>query len=84
MAHSNDVSLWNGGQRNGKGHLVVLWVNISAQGNDINGVLGNARSGGWWSNKNGEQRACVTCTCLFPKVVGILQSSIYQYILALN
>ena len=27
----------------------------------------NRRSVGWWSNKNGEQRACVTCARLFPK-----------------
>ena len=26
-------------------------------------------SGGWWSNNNGEQRACITCTDLFPKVI---------------
>lgn len=25
-------------------------VNVSAQGNDINGVQGNARSGGWWNS----------------------------------
>jgi len=38
-------------------------------GNDINEVLGDARGGGWWSNKNGEQRVCVTCAHLFPKAI---------------
>jgi len=55
--------------RNSKGHLVVMKVGISTQGNDINEVLGNAQSGGWWSNKNGEQRVCVTCACLIPKAI---------------
>ena len=35
----------------------------------------DVRSGGWWSNKNGEQRACVTCARLFPKAFALIVQS---------
>ena len=35
----------------------------------INGLLGNARSRGGWSNQNGEHRASPGTARLFPKVI---------------